>query len=245
MVKKVINAYDLNQITINNFTKILLLENYTMQELRKDFNLKEILNEDQRSRIVSRKYSSGETVFREGEQARGMYFLKSGILALTHTSSNGTESLLRIYTNCCFFGHRTFITQDNYHGSATIIKEAEVKYMNESLAHEILNQHHDLLMHMTRNLAIDLKNAENRLRDMVGKRAAQRVIETLIYLKHQTPDFSWGRREIGEFCGVKTETVSRSLSELEEKGFIEREARRVTIVDEEKLIAYLQQDNWK
>jgi len=211
-----------------------------MQEQKFSLNLKECLTEDQRRRLVSKTYKVGETLYREGESPRGMYFLKNGILALTYISENGTESLLRVFTNCCILGHRSFLCHDNYHASATVLKESEILFIDESLSNEILEENHKLVLSMSRNLAIDLKNAENRLRDMMGKRASQRVIETLIFLKHQTPDFSWTRREIGEFCGVKTETVSRALSDLESKGFIHRQGRSIEIIDEEKLITYLE-----
>ncbi len=211
-----------------------------MQELKSSLNLRELLTDDQRKRLVSKTYRVGEKVYSEGESPRGMYFLKSGILALTYISVNGTESLLRIFTNCSIFGHRSYLSQGNYHATATVLKEAEILFIDEALCQEILTTNNEFLLRMAKNLSIDLKNAENRLRDMVGKRASQRVIETLIYLKHQTPDFPWTRREIGEFCGVKTETVSRALSDLESKGLIAREGRSIEIVDEEKLIEYLE-----
>ncbi len=211
-----------------------------MQDLKTSLNLKELLTEEQRKRLVSKTYKVGETVYREGEFPRGMYFLKSGILALTYISENGTESLLRIFTNCCIFGHRSFLAHGEYHASATVLKEAEILFIDESLSQEILAKNHEFVLRLAKNLAIDLKNAENRLRDMVGKRASQRVVETLIYLKHQTPDFPWTRREIGEFCGVKTETVSRALGDLENKGLIAREGRSIEIIDEAKLIEHLE-----
>lgn len=211
-----------------------------MQEQKSSLNLRECLTEDQRKRLISKTYKVGETVYREGEYPKGMYFLKSGILALTYISENGTESLLRVFTNCCIFGHRSYLSKGTYHATATVLKESEILFMDESLSNEILEENHKLVLNLARNLAIDLKNAENRLRDMVGKRASQRVIESLLFLKHQTPDFAWTRREIGEFCGVKTETVSRALSDLEGKGFIHREGRSIEIIDEEKLIEYLE-----
>ncbi len=213
-----------------------------MQEEKPSLNLKELLSEEQRKRLVSKNYKVGEVVYREGESPRGMYFIKSGILALTYISENGTESLLRIFTNCCIFGHRTYLSQGAYHATATVLKEAEILFIDDSLSQEILKTNNEFLLRMAKNLAIDLKNAENRLRDMVGKRASQRVVETLIFLKHQTPDFPWTRREIGEFCGVKTETVSRALSDLESKGLIAREGRSISIVDEAKLIEHLEND---
>lgn len=210
-----------------------------MYEYSESINLRELVTEEQRKRFVIKTYKVGEVIYREGERPKGLYFLKSGILALTHISENGAESLLRVFTNCTFFGHRSLLAQQDYHATATALKDAEVVFIEEHLANEILSTNHELLLKLTRSLARDLKHVENRLRDMVGKRANQRVIETLIFLKHQTPDFPWTRREIGEFCGVKTETVSRALSELESLGFIAREGRNIAITDEEKLIDHL------
>ncbi|MBC97720.1 MAG: hypothetical protein CME63_08220 [Halobacteriovoraceae bacterium] len=202
-------------------------------------NLKELLTDQQRARLISKTYRPGETIYSEGEDPKGIFFLKSGILALTYNSENGAESLLRVFTNCVFFGHRSYLAADQYHATLTVLKEAEIRFLDQELTEEVFAQNPKVLLHVAQTMAVDLRNAENRLRDMVGKKASQRVIEALLYLKHKNEDFPWTRREIGEFCGVKTETVSRALGELESLNLIRREGRSIAIVDELKLVDYL------
>ena len=95
-----------------------------------------------------------------------------------------------------------------------------------------------MLMHITQMLARDLRIAEERINDITGKRVTSRIIEALIFLKNREPDYVWTRREIGEFCGAKTETVTRTFSVLEKKGLIIKDGREVSIPDVNTLLDY-------
>ena len=85
-------------------------------------------------------------------------------------------------------------------------------------------------------MAKDLAIAEKRLGKMTSEKVFTRIIEALIFLKNKHPDYNWTRREIGEFSGAKTETVSRVLSQLEEKNYIIKNGRKIQIKNEIALI---------
>jgi CRP-like cAMP-binding protein len=78
---------------------------------------------------------------------------------------------------------------------------------------------------------------------MTSKKVASRIIESLIFLKNRYPSYKWTRREIGEFCGAKTETVSRVLGQLEKSQLIEKDGRDILILDEKKLIQEAHKDD--
>lgn len=198
--------------------------------------LLEGLDEEQKKSVVTKHLKKGEYLYHEGESPHGLYFLNSGLLGLTMLSETGVESLLRVFPEGSFCGHRSFLASENYHASAVALRKSEVHFIEASLANKILKTNQQLLYFFCQSLAKDLKIAESRFNDMVGKRAYQRVVDALVFLKNKNKDFPWTRREIGEFSGVKMETVSRILGELEDKGLIEKEGRSITIIDEERLL---------
>lgn len=200
-----------------------------------------LLSEEQRKSVVHREVKKGDVLYREGEQARGIYYVCKGLFGLTRISENGTESLLRVFPSCSYLGHRSFLAEEPYHASAQALKNSEVFFIPHDIAAKLLLSCPELLMVLSRLMAKDLKIAETRLNDMVGKRAFCRVTEALIFLKHKNEDFAWTRREIGEFSGVKTETVSRILSELEDLGHIKKEGRQINILNEDALLEAIQQ----
>ena len=74
-----------------------------------------------------------------------------------------------------------------------------------------------------------------RFAGITSKKVTSRIIESLIFLKNRYPEYKWTRREIGEFCGAQTETVTRALTKLEKEGLIKKSGRDIIIVDEENL----------
>ena len=192
---------------------------------------------DESKKLVHGKtYKSGETIYNEGECPKGIYFLEDGLVALTYISINGAESLLRVFTQGNIFGHRSLLASEAYHASAVTLKESRVLFVPKENAERVLRKNPELMMRVIKTMALDLKNAEIRLRDMTGKKVSGRIIESLIFLKHRNPEYSWTRREIGEFCGAKTETVSRVLGQLEKKSLIKKDGREIILLDEEGLL---------
>ena len=72
----------------------------------------------------------------------------------------------------------------------------------------------------------------------IAKTVINRIIESLVFLKHRQPDYQWTRREIGEFCGATTETVTRVLTKLETAGLITKDGRDINILDVHKLLEF-------
>ena len=95
-----------------------------------------------------------------------------------------------------------------------------------------------MLLHLSQTLARDLRIAEERFNDLTGKRVINRIIESLVFLKKRQPEYQWTRREIGEFCGAKTETVTRVLTRLEGEGLIVKDGRDINIPDVQKLLDF-------
>ncbi len=200
----------------------------------------DFLTEDEKKSVLRREVKKGDVLYREGESPRGLYYVCKGLFGLTLLSENGAESLVRVFPNCSYLGHRSFLAEENYHATAQALKNSEVIFFPKEIALKLFQKNPDVLLAIARLMAVDLKVAETRLNDMVGKRAFARVAEALIFLKHKNEEFPWTRREIGEFCGVKTETVSRVLSELEDQGHIKKEGRLIKITNEEALLEALE-----
>ena len=118
------------------------------------------------------------------------------------------------------------------------LTDVKLIYFPFESAEAILAKCPKMLLHISQMLSRDLRMAEERFNDLTGKRAINRIIESLLFLKQRQPDYQWTRREIGEFCGAKTETVTRVLTQLENDGLIQKEGRDIHIPDPRKLLEY-------
>lgn len=184
-----------------------------------------------------KKFSKGSILFHKGEaSSKKLSFLLSGTVGLIEINPNGDESLLRVFGENDFIGYRSFLSGESFHATALALSDVELSLFSFKDMSELQRRSPELLLHLTRVLASDLKSAEERLIDVTGKRVLSRVIEALVFLKQRHPDYMWTRREIGDFCGTRTETVTRTLSFLEEAGLIHRNGREIHLLDTQELL---------
>ena len=185
-----------------------------------------------------KQFKKGDILFNKGDSPKNLTYINKGIVGLINLSPNGHESLLRIFGEKFFLGYRSFLVGEPAHASAMALSEGELLVFPYSSAEEVLSNLSELFLHLTRMLARDLRIAEERFDDMTGKRVVSRIIETLIFLKQRHPNYQWTRREIGEFCGAKTETVTRALTKLEKAGLIVKDGREIHLPNVQELLQY-------
>jgi CRP-like cAMP-binding protein len=198
------------------------------------FELTDRLKEFGRERV----FSKGDVLYNKGDRPSGLYYIKEGLVGLINLAPNGSESLLRVFGEQFFIGYRSFIVNEEYHATSIALTDVKLVYFPFKSAEEILGECPHLLLHLSQMLARDLRIAEERFNDLTGKRVINRIIESLIFLQKRQPDYQWTRREIGEFCGAKTETVTRVLTKLEKEGFIKKDGRTIDIVNVNELLDY-------
>jgi len=202
------------------------------------FDNKFLLPEDLISKGKIKKFKRGDILYNKGDSSRQLTYTLSGIVGLVNLSSNGHESLLRVFGEKFFVGYRSFLVDEDYHATAVALSDGELLIFPYQNAEEILRDLPELFLHISRMLARDLRIAEERFNDITGKRVISRIIETLIFLKQRHPSYQWTRREIGEFCGAKTETVTRALTRLEKEGLIKKEGREIVLGDIQSLLNF-------
>lgn len=183
----------------------------------------------------------GSFLYRKGDKPTGFYFIIKGLMALIDTNPNGHESLLRVHSENFFIGHRTFLVEESYHASSLCLENTEVVHINLKDIRDLQSLYPEVLIHITQMLARDLRFAEERFNDLSGKRVLSRIIDSILFLKHRKPGYPWTRREVGEFCGATTETVTRHLSKLEKLNLVKKDGRLVIIPDVSALLEYKNQ----
>lgn len=202
------------------------------------FDNKFVLPEDLIQKGKIKKFKRGDILYNKGDSSRQLTYTLSGIVGLVNLSSNGHESLLRVFGEKFFVGYRSFLVDEDYHATAVALSDGELLIFPYQTAEEVLSDVPELFLHISRMLARDLRIAEERFNDITGKRVISRIIETLIFLKQRHPSYQWTRREIGEFCGAKTETVTRALTRLEKEGLIRKEGREILLGDIQALLNF-------
>lgn len=204
-------------------------------EFSEKYDLLSQLDAQHLKHLVPIKASKGDIIYHQGDIPTGIYHVKTGHVGLVTVTPNGNETLLRVFGPNYFFGHRSLISNEEYHATTMALVETELVFIPKEDFDTIVHAKPNILMHVAQVLAKELRRAENKFRDLANSNVTARIIQALAFIKTRYPEHKWTRKEIGEYCGAKTETVSRVLGKLEKEGLIIKEGRSILVPSIEKL----------
>ena len=181
------------------------------------------------------QYKTGDAIFRAGETPLGLFSVRSGIIKLESLNEDGQSHTLRLLGAGDILGYRSFFSGGSYKSSAIVIEGAEICFIPANEARKLFATHAELGLKMISQLSLDLQNAETKWVDQIDKGAAARVADALLFLNERFQGSSWTRKEIAEWAGTTTETVIRSLAQLEKEGIITQNYKNFVILSEPRL----------
>lgn len=179
-----------------------------------------------------------ESVYAQGDQPKGIYFVKSGLVGLVITGqTSGKEHLLRFFKEGQFFGHRALFSDEGYHGSAIALEPTVLRMVPKKVLLDAIEKQPALLKEVVRVLSKELRRAETHQVMILENQILVRTAQALVYLKDLHPEHNWTRQEIANFCASTVSTIIKALAQLEESKFIKQEGRAIKILDRNALIA--------
>jgi CRP/FNR family transcriptional regulator len=186
----------------------------------------------------SRTYKPHEHVFREGENASGLYIIKSGSVKLYLTTEDGEEQVLGFFMRGDIVG---LDGQENLprNSSAialetTSICKLPLNYLSdrgigreypELIAEQMVRDHNLVLM-------LARKDADGRLASFLldlSCRFEKSGYSSTAY------NLSMSRQDIGSYLGLAIETVSRTITRFQDSGLLLASRRKLEILDLDRL----------
>lgn len=191
--------------------------------------------------IHSQLFRANEQIFRVGEKLECLYVVKSGSFKTFVTNQIGEEQIINFYGVGDIIGFDG-LPFNQYMSSAVSLETSSacalpVGKLEEAFEHLIP---HWLIEYARNKLA-----QENEKIYLLGKKSANtRIAAFLLQLSTNykmlgcsDTDFnlSMSRDDIGNYLGLASETVSRTLTHMKKKGCVKLDRRHVTIVDPQHL----------
>jgi len=179
----------------------------------------------------------GESLYNQGDEAKGIYFVRKGIVGLKHVTPSGCEHLLRFFKCDHFFGHRSLLIQEPYYATAIALEACDLLFLPKQESLALLEREPHLYKALAQVLAEELKRAELQRVLISENQILARTAQSLIYLKELFPDHNWTRQEIADFVASTPTTIIKALAELESRGLIDQIGRRIEIKNRDGLLA--------
>ena len=212
----------------------------------KQFNALKSLTNEELVRIsgckTTRVIKKGEIIFEEGEIINGIYCVKDGICKLSKLSENGKDQIVKMVVKGQLLGQRSLITEEASNLQAVALNDMEVCFIPR---HEIINDLQNnpkFSFDVLKEMAHDLKEADDIIVNMAQKSVRQRLAETLVYIHDSfgvNPDKTLSvllsREDFANIVGTATESAIRVLSQFKKEGLISIIGKQIRIESIEDL----------
>lgn len=185
---------------------------------------------------VTNVYKRGQYIFYEGNIPSGLYCVNGGVVKLEAGSEAGNNHILRMVHNGGMLGYRSLFAEEPYRASALVHEDATVCFIPKSAILQLVETYPNVAFNFLARISKELRQAEDRFCGLTDKNASERIAESLLFLRDNFPEQTWTRKEISEWAGTTPETVMRTLSEFEDRGYIEQAGRKISIKDKAALL---------
>ncbi len=159
----------------------------------------------------------GEILFRQGESGP-LFELKSGLLKVVRVHEDGTASLLNLIVPGEVIPHHSLISEKDYHGTAMALLSAEVEVIPEKEWYRELSENPEKYREVALLLQTKLRMMQQRIDQLTAVATKERVDLLQNWFQQYFPDMSvkdvLTQEEIGQFVGLRRETVNRVLRHL-------------------------------
>ena len=219
-------------------TKIWFLENFSMMQVLSPEEIK-ILD----SMATMRDVTKNQVLYFSEDSANSVYLLKKGKVKISKVSNDGKEVILAILGPGEVFGELSITGQEKREEIAEVTEDAVICKVDVQDFESMMEHNPKFNLQVIKLIGFRLRKIQNRLENVIFKTSEQRVRGLI---KEMVMDF--GREIAGEdnqrvvelrltqedmakLTATSRQTVTTVFSDLEKKGIIKYDRRRIFVRD--------------
>lgn len=184
----------------------------------------------------------GEMLIHAGADAEQVYNILDGTLMVSRIGNDGRRQVLSFLFPDNFIG----LTTERYFFSVQAVTEARIVARPRVMLESRLTEDPEAGRAFLNMVYRVLENSMDLIYSLGQRTATERVAVFLLYLRNrhrvaanlpdesqelETVDLPMSRQDIADFLGLKKETVSRSFTQLDERGLISRPDNARAVID--------------
>ena len=193
-------------------------------------------------RKETRNIKKGENIFQEGDRLNGVFCVRKGVSKLSKLSDNGRDQIVKLATKGEVLGQRSVITQEQANLSAMALEDMEVCFIPKETITDPLSENVLFTNAILKQMASDLKFADDVIVNMAQKSVRQRLAETLLYIEDNFGVTEEGslklqltRADIADIVGTATELLIRTLTKFKKEDLVATQGKNIQLTDRKKL----------
>jgi len=190
--------------------------------------------------VQHRSYPRNAFILRAGEETDALYIILSGRVKVLIPDEEGHEVILSVIGPHEFFGEMGLLDELPRSASVETLESCDMLRLSKAGFTGILKDNFELAMLIMRNLVRRLREADRKIESLALIDVYGRVARLLIDLA-ENMDGKWiverapPKQEIARMIGASREMVSRVVKDLQKKGLIRAEKRRIHVLDRQSM----------
>jgi CRP-like cAMP-binding protein len=230
-------------LTTDQFRQLFSAAKSTSSRFFNSLSEKDILTILGRSR--SEEFPSRRWIFREGDPARHLYILESGLVRLSQATAEGEDVLVRLVKPGEVFGYFSVLPVGLNPVACQVIQPSRLRSWDREVAMQLLESYPRAAVNLLHLALHDITCSFERMRRLVTQPVGERVAWAVSELMHAAGVASSAgvvisggmtQREIADIAATTIFTVSRELSTLERRGLLQKQRNRIVVLQPEKLL---------
>ena len=190
-------------------------------------------------------------IYSPSEENSAIYILKKGRVRIFKLSPEGKTIILAILNEGDVFGAMSPIREGSSTGYAETLEDSYICSIEQDKFNQILAAMPEVALGMMEKISRRLKEAEDRIEDLVFRDVPGRIASVLLNLSSQFGtegpdglriDFKFTHQDLADMVGASRETVTVILNEFKDDGIIRIDDRFVTIRNLTELKAWAGKD---
>lgn len=191
--------------------------------------------------VEARFYAPGSAILRQGDPARGIYVVQSGLVRVSHLTPGGKAVGVQVLGAGAILGLTEVVTGDDYLTTAEAVEDCEIESIQRRNFVPFLLQHPQVALELLIRVSQDLARLQEAIFESAGGgRLGERLVRQLQELagscgvptdRGMLLDVPLTVRDLAGTLGCSRQWASKLLSEIESQGLIEREGRRIILTD--------------
>jgi len=184
------------------------------------------------------KCKDGSELWREGQYAKGLFYIRSGNVKLYRRHANGKIFIVDFCGPGNFIGISSLLAKQVYQTTAEVGDSAEIIFIPEDIATQKIFDERDIAVYFMITAWEKANSLEDRALDYAYSSVRRRVAMALLQQKKQqnSTTVEISRDDLAAFAGTAKETTIRTLSDFKNEGVIELAGRAIKILSLESLL---------
>ena len=188
-----------------------------------------------------RVYKAGQTIFGQQDDSQGIYCIESGVVLLHYIHVNGTSTVFTIIYEGNTVGWRSFFAREPHSASCVALTDCKICLIPSPKVEQMIQDSPALARAFLETVARDRGPREAMLFRGSGLSARDRLLNLLMVLKEHCVVAAQGehlelklpikRQTMAAMLGIRGETLSRCIRELEAEGLARFDGTKVILPD--------------